>query len=144
MLLYGVSSLPVRQLYHSNRSLSQELMPLAVHSACKNFGGLIVVRLLLGVFEAASAPALILITGMWYKRSEQPLRIAIWYLGVGIGTIVGALASYGFQFYTGKHFYSWQVRDPQNTCWTSIGNKCYRSCILCSESSPSPWGSSSS
>ncbi|OAP57655.1 hypothetical protein AYL99_08393 [Fonsecaea erecta] len=82
---------------------------LAVHSACSNFGGLIVVRLLLGMFESASAPCLILITGMWYKRSEQPLRVAIWYLGVGGGTIVGALASFGFQYYHADTFKSWQI-----------------------------------
>ncbi|KIW72454.1 hypothetical protein PV04_00645 [Phialophora macrospora] len=82
---------------------------LAVHSSCHNFGGLIVVRLLLGMFEAASAPCLILITGMWYKREEQPLRVATWYLGVGAGTIVGALSSFGFQFYTDKSFKSWQI-----------------------------------
>ncbi|EXJ64983.1 hypothetical protein A1O7_01322 [Cladophialophora yegresii CBS 114405] len=82
---------------------------LAVHSSCHNFSGLIVVRLLLGVFEASSAPCLILITGMWYKREEQPLRVAIWYLGVGAGTIVGALASFGFQHYTDKSFKSWQI-----------------------------------
>jgi hypothetical protein len=29
------------------------------------------VRLLLGGSEAASAPALLIITGMWYKRTEQ-------------------------------------------------------------------------
>ena len=82
-----------------------------VHSACTNFGGLITVRLLLGCFEAASAPSLILITGMWYKRKEQPIRIAIWYLGVGVGVVVGALASFGFQFYTAKRFKSWQVGE---------------------------------
>lgn len=82
---------------------------MVVHCACKSFAGLAVVRLLLGAFEAAVAPCLVIITGMWYKRTEQPLRIAIWYLGVGLGTMVGALASYGFQFYVGKTFYSWQV-----------------------------------
>lgn len=46
---------------------------------------------------------------MWYKRSEQPLRIGIWYLGVGGGVVVGALASYGFQFYTSQTFRSWQI-----------------------------------
>ncbi|KAI1626348.1 major facilitator superfamily domain-containing protein [Exophiala viscosa] len=84
-------------------------LTLAIHSACNSFGGLIVVRLLLGVFESASAPCLILITGMWYKRAEQPLRVAIWYLGVGAGTIIGALSSFGFQFYEGKAFRSWQI-----------------------------------
>ena len=46
---------------------------VTVNSACKNFGSLIAVRVLLGVFESAVAPALILITGMWYKRDEQPV-----------------------------------------------------------------------
>ncbi len=46
---------------------------------------------------------------MWYKRSEQPLRVGIWYLSTGIGQIVGALASYGFQFYDGQNFKSWQI-----------------------------------
>ncbi len=47
---------------------------------------------------------------MWYKRQEQPIRIAIWYLGVGFGIMVGALASFGFQFYTsGRTFKSWQI-----------------------------------
>jgi MFS family permease len=46
---------------------------------------------------------------MWYKRSEQPLRMGIWYLSTGLGQILGALASYGFQFYDGKTFKSWQI-----------------------------------
>jgi len=45
---------------------------VTTNSACKNFGSLIAVRVLLGCFESAVAPALILITGMWYKKSEQP------------------------------------------------------------------------
>lgn len=65
--------------------------------------------MLLGCFVAVVAPALILVTGMWYKRSEQPLRMGIWYLSTGIGQIVGALASYGFQFYDGQTFKSWQI-----------------------------------
>ncbi len=45
---------------------------VAVNCVCKNFASLVVVRVLLGCFEAAVAPALILITAMWYKKSEQP------------------------------------------------------------------------
>lgn len=41
---------------------------MTMHCVCKSFSGLIVVRLLLGAFEAAVAPCLLLITGMWYKR----------------------------------------------------------------------------
>ncbi|KAK5683192.1 hypothetical protein LTS10_004723 [Elasticomyces elasticus] len=82
---------------------------VTMHCVCKSFGGLIAVRLLLGAFEAAVAPCLLIVTGMWYKREEQPLRIGCWYLGVGVGVVLGALVSYGFQFYEGQIFRSWQI-----------------------------------
>ncbi|RDW80905.1 MFS transporter-18 [Coleophoma crateriformis] len=82
---------------------------VTMNCACKNFASLVALRVLLGCFEAAVAPALMLITAMWYKKNEQPLRIGIWYLGTGCGTIVGALLSYGFQHYTGTAFKSWQI-----------------------------------
>ena len=40
---------------------------------------------------------------------EQPPRIGLWYIGTGTGTIIGALASFGFQHYTSKTFTSWQI-----------------------------------
>jgi len=82
---------------------------LACTSACTNWAGLVTTRVLLGVFESAIAPSLILITSMWYKRHEQPPRMGIWYLGTGGGTIVGSLISFGFQHYEGKDFTSWQI-----------------------------------
>jgi MFS family permease len=88
---------------------------VAVTAACSDYAGLIVTRLLLGAFEAAVAPSLILITTMWYKRQgEQPVRTAIWYLGTGTGIMIGALISYGFQHYAetnggNTRFRSWQV-----------------------------------
>ncbi|KAJ9602289.1 hypothetical protein H2200_013144 [Cladophialophora chaetospira] len=66
----------------------------------------------------------VMLAGM---RAEQPLRVATWYLGVGAGTIVGALASFGFQHYTDKSFKSWQVsrleRRRPRTATTNISNK---------------------
>lgn len=82
---------------------------IATTAACKNYGSLVAVRTLLGCFESAVAPSLILITTMWYKKHEQPLRIGIWYVGIGTGTIIGALASFGFQHYKSTKFYSWQI-----------------------------------
>jgi len=55
----------------------------ALTCVCKNYGALVATRVLLGCFESAVAPSLILITSMWYKKKEQPLRTGIWYLGVG-------------------------------------------------------------
>lgn len=59
---------------------------------------LLVARIFLGIFEAAVGPCLILISSQWYSRQEQPLRFSIWYCGVGVGQIIGALTSFGFQF----------------------------------------------
>ena len=44
------------------------------HAAAKSFGGLVAARFFLGVGEAAIAPGFSLITGMFYKREEQPAR----------------------------------------------------------------------
>ena len=82
---------------------------VAVTSACKNYGALVATRVLLGCFESAVAPSLILVTTMWYKKNEQPLRTGIWYLGVGTGTIFGSLISFGFQHYESDAFTSWQI-----------------------------------
>ena len=46
---------------------------------------------------------------MWYTKKEQPIRIGFWYTGMGTGTIIGALASFGFQHYTSKAFTAWQI-----------------------------------
>ncbi|TQV99420.1 allantoin permease [Cordyceps javanica] len=82
---------------------------VACTAAAKSWGTLVALRVLLGCFEAAVAPALILITSMWYKKSEQPVRVSIWYLGISVGQMVGAVTSFGFQHYKGSAFKSWQI-----------------------------------
>ncbi|KAK8113948.1 hypothetical protein PG999_006017 [Apiospora kogelbergensis] len=79
------------------------------NSTSHSWAGLVSLRVLLGCFEASVAPALILITTMWYKKSEQPPRVGFWYVGTGVAKIVGALTSFGFQHYTRADFKSWQV-----------------------------------
>ncbi|KAK7739024.1 hypothetical protein SLS53_005922 [Cytospora paraplurivora] len=78
-------------------------------STARNWAGLVTLRVLLGCFESAIAPALILITTMWYKSSEQPPRMGFWYVGTGTASIIGGLASFGFQHYTSEAFTSWQI-----------------------------------
>ncbi|KAH7312680.1 allantoate permease [Stachybotrys elegans] len=82
---------------------------VACTAAANNWAGLAALRVLLGCFEAVVAPALILITSMWYKKTEQPQRTGLWYVGTGIGKIIGAITSFGFQHYTGDTFKSWQI-----------------------------------
>lgn len=104
---YGMQRLPTAKYLGSMVFLWGAMV--AFTSACKNYGALVATRVLLGVFESAVAPSLILITSMWYKRNEQPPRVGIWYLGTGTGTIIGSLMSYGFQHVHLKTFTSWQI-----------------------------------
>lgn len=47
---------------------------LMCHGATKGFASLMAARFFLGVAEGAVAPGFALITGMFYKRHEQPSR----------------------------------------------------------------------
>jgi predicted outer membrane lipoprotein len=53
---------------------------LACTAACHNFAGLVVVRTLLGIFEAACQPAFVVLSAMWYRREEQAARVTYWYM----------------------------------------------------------------
>ncbi|SCV03590.1 LAMI_0H09384g1_1 [Lachancea mirantina] len=82
---------------------------LACHSACKTYASLMIVRTLLGFFEASSAVGCIAISGMYYTKAEQSARIGYWATQAGTGYIVGGLISFGFLHYHGKTFTSWQI-----------------------------------
>ncbi|KAL4891479.1 major facilitator superfamily domain-containing protein [Aspergillus ambiguus] len=82
---------------------------LMCHAAATNFGGLMAARFFLGVGEAAIAPGFSLITGMFYKREEQPARQAAWFLGNCISTIVGGVVAYGIGSVKDTAVNSWQL-----------------------------------
>lgn len=69
---------------------------LACMAAAHDFAGLLVARTVLGMFEAGIGPACVAMGATWWRRREQPVRIAAWYSMNGAGTIVGSLVSYGF------------------------------------------------
>jgi MFS family permease len=69
---------------------------LCLHAVCKKFTGLVVVRTLLGIFEAVCQPAFIYLSSMWYKREEQAATISYWYMMNGAQQIVGGLLAYSF------------------------------------------------
>lgn len=41
--------------------------------------------------------------------SEQPIRMAAWYIGTGTASIMGGLVAYGLLFYSADKFRSWQL-----------------------------------
>jgi MFS family permease len=67
---------------------------LILTATCFNAGGLLANRFFLGVSEAAIAPGLTVVVSMFYKRSEQPLRHAAWFLGNTTAGVFGGLLSY--------------------------------------------------
>ncbi|TFB04628.1 hypothetical protein CCMA1212_003982 [Trichoderma ghanense] len=58
-------------------------------ATCNNFSGLMATRFFLGLFEAGCLPLFSVITSQWYRRAEQPIRVAACiFLFVGLLTIV--------------------------------------------------------
>jgi MFS family permease len=89
---------------------------LCFMALCHNFAGLATIRFLLGVFEAAVLPCMMIINSMWYLRNEQPLRTAFWYntfagvfggiLSYAIGQINGSLSTWKVSLRTFAIIYS--------------------------------------
>lgn len=70
---------------------------------------MLVARIFLGIFEAAVAPCLVLISSQWYTKSEQAPRFSVWYCGLGMGQILGALVSFAFQHVHHSRFEGWRI-----------------------------------
>ncbi|KAL4924176.1 putative MFS transporter [Aspergillus undulatus] len=79
------------------------LMPVLV------FSGLMATRFLLGLFEAGCLPLFSIITSQWYRRAEQPVRVAAWYGTNGIATTVAAALSYGLGHIKSGVLAEWQI-----------------------------------
>jgi MFS family permease len=87
--------------------------------AVQSYRGLLAQRFFLGVTEAGIAPAFSLITAMWYRRQEQPLRFAIWYSSTGIGVLIGTLLLYAIGHIHGT-LSPWRYQFMIIGCITSI------------------------
>ncbi|ODO02939.1 hypothetical protein I350_05781 [Cryptococcus amylolentus CBS 6273] len=62
--------------------------------AAKNFIGLVLARMFLGVFEATIMPSFILITQMWWVRREQSYRTIAYLVANSVAAILGPLLAY--------------------------------------------------
>lgn len=78
-------------------------------AAAHSFSGLMVSRFFLGLFEAGCLPLFSIITSQWYRRAEQPMRIAAWYSTNGAATIVAAAISYALGSIQSDLLKSWQM-----------------------------------
>ena len=81
----------------------------ACTAAAKDYHSLLAARIFLGIFEAAIAPSLMLISSQWYTKSEAAPRFSIWYAGLGLGQIIGGVLSYAFQQVQHPTFSGWRI-----------------------------------
>ncbi|PNY29658.1 transporter [Tolypocladium capitatum] len=81
----------------------------AAMAACHSFSSLMAARFFLGLFEAGCLPLFSIITSQWYRRAEQPLRVAAWYGTNGVATIVAAGLSYGLGHIKSDLLKEWQI-----------------------------------
>lgn len=78
-------------------------------AACDNFGGLMAARFFLGLFEAGCMPLFTFLTGQWYRRVEQPFRVAGWYSMNGLSTMAASALSYGLGHIPSSVLLPWQM-----------------------------------
>jgi MFS family permease len=69
----------------------------ACGAATHNYPSILASRIFLGIFESTIGPSLAVISSQWYTKSEQAPRFSFWYLGLGLGQIIGGVVSYAFQ-----------------------------------------------
>ncbi|PGH13550.1 hypothetical protein AJ79_03543 [Helicocarpus griseus UAMH5409] len=93
---------------------------LSLHAACKNFASLVAVRTLLGIFEACCQPSFVILSSLWYKRSEQADAVTYWYMMNGGQQIVGGLLAYCFTLIKTGPLKAWQALFIAYGCFTVL------------------------
>ncbi|KAK2624702.1 hypothetical protein QTJ16_005895 [Diplocarpon rosae] len=81
----------------------------AAMAGCSSYSGLLATRFFLGLFEGGCLPLFSVITNQWYRRAEQPIRVAAWYGTNGLATIVASALSFGLGHIPSETLKSWQM-----------------------------------
>ena len=92
-VLYLLHKLPIRTFV----AISMLCWAIVAGSqaGAKDFAGLMAARFFLGLTEGAVAPAFVVMVSFFYRKREQPIRIATFVSANAIAQIVGALLLYG-------------------------------------------------
>lgn len=61
----------------------------------RTFAGLAAARFVLGLTEGAVSPSFVMLTSIWYRRREHPIRVAAWVSMNGVSQIINALIMFG-------------------------------------------------
>ncbi|SGZ56557.1 CIC11C00000003657 [Sungouiella intermedia] len=79
------------------------------HIGATNYGGILALRFILGMFEAGISPSCMMICGMFYSREDQPFRMCTFLSCNGIATVVGALLGFGLGHAHNTALASWKL-----------------------------------
>ncbi|TFK22098.1 membrane transporter [Coprinopsis marcescibilis] len=67
---------------------------LLAHAACKSFGALVACRIVMGMCESVILPGFMIVTSMFYTRSEHTHRVGLWYMaGMCGSSFLGFIAA---------------------------------------------------
>ncbi|KAF9889887.1 hypothetical protein FE257_006759 [Aspergillus nanangensis] len=64
-------------------------------AAATTYSSLMGIRFALGIAEGVVTPAYVPLISLWYKKSEHPVRVGLWYSCSGFAQVFGALIMYG-------------------------------------------------
>ncbi|KOS17304.1 Thiamine pathway transporter THI73 [Escovopsis weberi] len=116
LLCFEIPNVYLLQVVPAGKWLGINVVFWGIATACgaaaHNYHTLLATRIFLGIFEATIGPSLMLISSQWYTKSEQAPRFSFWYLGLGLGQILGGAISYGFQHvhHAGsEHLSGWRI-----------------------------------
>ncbi|KDE05482.1 hypothetical protein MVLG_04171 [Microbotryum lychnidis-dioicae p1A1 Lamole] len=86
----------------------------------KSYEGLVAQRVVLGALESSVSPGFVLITGQWYRKSEQATRLGIWYSATGIFNVFSGVINYGLGSAGGGSLAPWKYMYLFAGAWTIL------------------------
>ncbi|WPK25945.1 hypothetical protein PUMCH_003283 [Australozyma saopauloensis] len=104
---YIIQKVPVAK--YTSAMLLVWAIILIAHIGATNFGGMLALRFILGMFEAGISPTCMMICGMFYSKEDQPFRMCTFLSFNGIATIVGALLGFGLGHAHNTALESWKL-----------------------------------
>ncbi len=106
-VLYLLHKLPIRTFVAV--SMLAWAVVAGTQAATKDFTGMMIARFFLGFTEGAVAPAFVVMVSFFYRKKEQPIRIAAFVSANAFAQIVGALLLYGCGSIKGARMEGWRI-----------------------------------
>lgn len=104
---YIIQKVPVAK--YTSAMLVVWAVILIAHIGATNYGGMLALRFILGMFEAGISPTCMMICGMFYSKEDQPFRMCTFLSCNGIATMVGAILGFGLGHAHDSALASWKL-----------------------------------